>query len=1066
MQQTGRRKEIDFGETYQRYFSLLILMLFMFAGTLQAFELSVTPHYNAGDGTYTTSSRDGQTVWIPNVNYIYFKADDFPDTVQSAYLEITYYDEPVGSTMKIQYDSDIEAYDNSDYHTRSTGEGTDIFVKSYHRLDNPNFNNRENGGSDFRINGGGFPIKSMVVRDTPFDDPLAAYALSHNSPWLSPYTGPSRDDVNANTIKGKVVAGYQGWFKAPNDLYDSGWRHWGFDGNGNSTVDMWPNPAHYDPGSLHPAPSMITESGAQGYVFSSGDPAVVNKHFEWMRKYNIDGVYLQRFLSNSNAGTAPEWVLALVRQAAHLHGRVWAIEYDLSGGTDATVYDKITTDWKWLVDEVGITNDSRYLHEGGKPVVVLWGAAIRTDMTQASLDPLVDFFQDDPVYGDNYVVGCVKNTFPSAWDTHNAKYDSIFAWMGSQTNVATHAAQYGINAQVHVWPGFSWQNLKQYVFPHYTRRESGDFFWGKISNGINIIDPETVFVGMFDEYDEGTAIMPMSDDPPVVPYPNIPNEAGDDDWGHYITNTDYNTGYTSPSDWWMTLTGQAKEMLCDQRSFSYSTPAEAPLENRSNMGPELTVDLGATDVSDLLYWYENLGDGTTVADVISGVTCRRATNSYMYFDIDNAFMYQAAGEDVTIIVDYFDVGGGVTIGLNYDSVSEQWKLHPKSFTTSGSNTWRTVRFEIDDAYFGNRENGGDFRLSSNTVYNMNIARVRVVLEESSSYAATVPGVVGLPQATAESDITAAGLVVGRVITAYSSSVPVGEVIIQSPTNDSLVTVGSSVDLFVSTDTYCAGLADFDCDGIVDAGDFSYMAGVWLTADLTADIAQPTNGIVDVQDLLVLVQEWLDGSQAVAYWNFDEAAGSVASDSSENGFNGTLIQMDNSDWVPGKTGNALDFDGKNDQVAIDNVCASLAGKDITISAWMKADALNPDIQFVIGINGSNGDSNKMLVGTPANTATLSLGDTAWHHTTATVIDNTWHHIAIVLDDSANIITVYVDGSDVLSFTSTMSIVATDLLSLGYEYDAPMTAGDFYDGLLDDVRVYGRALSEAEIVELAQ
>ncbi|MCK5171813.1 MAG: LamG domain-containing protein, partial [Planctomycetes bacterium] len=86
--------------------------------------------------------------------------------------------------------------------------------------------------------------------------------------------------------------------------------------------------------------------------------------------------------------------------------------------------------------------------------------------------------------------------------------------------------------------------------------------------------------------------------------------------------------------------------------------------------------------------------------------------------------------------------------------------------------------------------------------------------------------------------------------------------------------------------------------------------------------------------------------------------------------------------------------------------------------------------------------------------------------ATVIDNTWHHIAYVIDDSANVITVYVDGSEALSFTSAVSIAATDILSLGQEYDAGLTTGDFYSGQLDDVRVYNWALSEAEIAILAQ
>ncbi|MCK5565916.1 MAG: PASTA domain-containing protein, partial [Planctomycetes bacterium] len=688
----------------------------------------------------------------------------------------------------LQYDSASAPYTTTLFHTRSSGEGTDIFVKSYQRLDDPLFADRQNGGSDFRINAGGFPISSVVVRDTPFSDPYAAYALSHTPPWLTPYTGPSYDDVYADSLKGKVVTGYQGWFRTPNDLHDSGWGHWGTSSSGGtSTVDMWPNPLDYETSSLHPFPGALTESGKQGYLFSSADPAVVQKHFEWMRKYNIDGVYLQRFFTNAAAGAKPEWVLDLVREAAHLHGRVWAIEYDISGGSDANLYNTITADWMWLVDEVGITNDSRYLHEDGKPVVVVWGAGIRDGITQASMDPLIDFFKNDPVYGGNYVVGCVKNSFPSDWNSHFEMYDSIFAWMGDYQNLANFANPRGMDTQVHVWPGFSWHNLQQFVFPYqYTDRGSGSFLWGKVSNGIDIIDPDTIFVGMFDEYDEATAIMPMSDDPPVLT----------GEIGHYITNTNYYTSHTVPSDWWMTLSSYAKEVLCNQVPFSFTMPTEASLDNRSNIGQELSVDLGATNVSDLLV-QEEPADGPTVSDVIDGVTCRRATGLYMYFDVDDATLYQvAAGQDVTIIVDYYDTSDNVTIGIHYDSVPNQWQTHPKSFTTLGTNEWQTVRFEIDDAYFGNRENGADFRLRSNTVYNMNIARVRVILAESL-LEVTVPDVVGLTQAAAELDIVAAGLVVGTVTMTASPTVPAGDVISQNPAASTSVDIGSSVDIEVS-----------------------------------------------------------------------------------------------------------------------------------------------------------------------------------------------------------------------------------------------------------------------------
>ncbi len=224
--------------------------------------------------------------------------------------------------------------------------------------------------------------------------------------------------------------------------------------------------------------------------------------------------------------------------------------------------------------------------------------------------------------------------------------------------------------------------------------------------------------------------------------------------------------------------------------------------------------------------------------------------------------------------------------------------------------------------------------------------------------------------------------------------------------------------------------------------------------------------VDVDDLSIFVQDWVSNlpiEGAVAYWRLDEKTGAAASDSSGNGYDGTLMNMDDGDWVAGVNGHGLDFDGIDDYVSTSNVFTTIAGGDVTVSAWVKAAAVNPASQFMISINTSSGD-NKLLCGTQAGSGTLSLGDTAWHNTTATVIDNTWHHIAYVIEDSSDTITVYVDGSYADSFGSTVSVAADDILSLGQEYDPPMTTGDFYKGRLDDVRIYGRALSVPEIARL--
>src|SRR6266850_2443854 len=71
-----------------------------------------------------------------------------------------------------------------------------------------------------------------------------------DEPWLVPYSGPSRADVDATTLDGKVLCGYQGWFNTPGDGTDFGFGHWG-DGlgtpDGRFGVDMWPEVSEYDP---------------------------------------------------------------------------------------------------------------------------------------------------------------------------------------------------------------------------------------------------------------------------------------------------------------------------------------------------------------------------------------------------------------------------------------------------------------------------------------------------------------------------------------------------------------------------------------------------------------------------------------------------------------------------------------------------------------------------------------------------------------------------------------------------------------------------------------------------
>jgi autotransporter-associated beta strand protein len=694
--------------------------------------VDLTP-ISGGDGVYTQVTVAGQTAWqnTGTSRYLYARRpNSFAFTVgQTLYVRVTYFDDASG-TIDLQFDAQTSNARNSTLHTRTTRVNSGRFVDCFFELPDVRFNKSLNG-SDFRIvtgttNGAKVPVSRITLSDTPFADP--DFQLAITRPWQSRYTGPAKDYVDPTTLKGKVMAGYQGWFRAPNDIEDGGWRHW-ISGQTmapeNFTIDMWPDLTEYDPASLFRAADIMTAGGAPAHIFSSASYPAVLKHFRWMRKHNIDGAWLQRF--RMHAGSEADFVLRNVSQAAAEEGRVWGVEYDVSGKSDSAVLGLLQADWQWLTSQFDILNDPRYVREDGKPVVFIWGLSVPDrNFTPATADAVVDWFQAQGCH----VIGGIPNvwsTLSAAWQTHIAKYDGVLVWQSSTTSEVATFNNRGQDYYPHIWPGFSWAHLKeQPANPpvQFTDRQGGQFYWDKGRTWINA-GADRLFLGMFDEYDEGTAIMPMTDDPPP-PYT---------EWGRFLNNQG------KPSDWWMMLSDELKRMMWGQRANTGTLPTVASLANRSNIGAEASIDLGATDITNSLTRANN-ADGDTVVETVGGLACRGnldpATDRYMYFKVADSFAYQMENGDVTIEVEYYDITGNTVVGLQYDSTSTvpanpAFTNHPQNITTTGSNTWRTVRFEIADAYFGNRQNGGaDFRFNFNGK-KLNINRVWVRLPEPKAY---------------------------------------------------------------------------------------------------------------------------------------------------------------------------------------------------------------------------------------------------------------------------------------------------------------------------------------------
>lgn len=389
------------------------------------------------------------------------------------------------------------------------------------------------------------------------------------------YEGPSVQGVDIKTLDGKVMCGYQGWFACPGDGSDRGWHHWGRGSSfepGRCTVDLWPDMSEHDADEKF-ATGFRHADGSTAYVFSPMNKKTVVRHFRWMAEYGIDGAFVQRFGVETTGVSAPyhrNVVLANCREGANLHGRAYAVMYDLSG-LRAGGTTQVIEDWKLLVDKMGIGRDPKdaaYLHHRGKPVVAVWGIGF-SDGRAYTLDEclrLVEFFKDDPVYGGFTVMIGV----PTYWRTlqrdcvndpmvHEIarKADIVSPWMVGRFGRPEDAARIGRevwSGDVNwcslrdkdylpvVWPGFSWSNLQRRpeVFDQIPRL-GGRFLWAQY-RAAKEAGARMIYQAMFDEVDEGTAIFKCTNDVP----------AGE---SRFVTYEGL------PSDYYLWLTGQGGRLI-------------------------------------------------------------------------------------------------------------------------------------------------------------------------------------------------------------------------------------------------------------------------------------------------------------------------------------------------------------------------------------------------------------------------------------------------------------------------------------------------------------------------
>lgn len=392
------------------------------------------------------------------------------------------------------------------------------------------------------------------------------------------------------SYKGLIMTGYQGWFRAEGDSANVGFSHY-FRNEERTGIDLWPDVSEYK--KTYETPFKNSD-GTTARLFSSYDKSTVDLHFHWMKEYGVDGVFMQRFCGTVRENKRTSTALTVLKnafEAASANERAIAIMYDLSGlrasGEDCSM---LIEDWKYLVDTLKVTNHKgtkTYLQQNGKPVVAIWGVGFPDrpyNIRNIGLERLIDFLKNDPVYG-----GCaVMIGVPTFWRDLNAdcindpylhqlikKCDIVLPWTVQRFTPLLHndmdryrdvmlgdtkwCKENGLDYVPCVCPGFSWHNLSLYEFPDDVKpsgsipRQGGRFYWQQLSTAI-VSGAQMLYVAMFDEVNEGTAIFKATDKPPVSRHAQFIDMDG------------------KPSDHYLWLTGEAAKMLRKEKPLSMKMP--------------------------------------------------------------------------------------------------------------------------------------------------------------------------------------------------------------------------------------------------------------------------------------------------------------------------------------------------------------------------------------------------------------------------------------------------------------------------------------------------------------
>ena len=258
-------------------------------------------------------------------------------------------------------------------------------------------------------------------------------------------------------------------------------------------------------------------------------------------------------------------------------------------------------------------------------------------------------------------------------------------------------------------------------------------------------------------------------------------------------------------------------------------------------------------------------------------------------------------------------------------------------------------------------------------------------------------------------------------------------------------------------------------GVLGMPDLVGLAAQWLMANCTdipvcdgADLSGDTN--VDILDMDILTNNWLADESLLLYLKFDELSGNIAADGSIYERAGQLVNGPT--WDTGYSGGALNFDGTDDYIEIPGYKGVSGKSSRTCTAWIKTAVAPGEI-----LTWGNTDLGRKWIIRVNETGTLRAEvQGGYLYGTTPLTDDTWHHIGVVLDSDGtpdiSEVLLYVDGQPetiVSVLDEPIDTAADQDVAIGVFTEVGVR---FFNGLIDDVRIYDVALSEQEIQILSK